>query len=240
MNRLQKQVVPPENIPRLHPISVNSRLEENSPAYGKRMQSNILKIHRLTQSSLVPSVRLLERAGQNQPIPNAELAEQLSVAVQLGGAACTRELMLLRDVVRDGLPPELKQLASRRQPVTDKAFGDGVEEEYSKMVADRKDRAYFSSTNHSENRSGKNFGSTTEPFLAAGGRGPSAQAKNQGSHSMIQQLTSSLSNFFKEQEKTQSGQKKQRSWAPKGSTKDNGGGKKKDDQGQNKNRYYRD
>ncbi len=242
--KLLKTVVPPANIPHLHPASVNSCLVDNSPAYGRWLQSSILKIHRLTQSSMIPVILLLNQAKAGKKVSNKQLADSLCTSVQLAGAAVTREMMLLRDVVRDGLPTELKPLVSRKQPVTDKAFGDSVEDEYARLVADKKDKAYFSAASRGQQYSSKKPNNAQpEDFLVSGGRNPSAPNQTQGLHSQstIQMLTNTLSNFFKDQQKEQSTQKTKKSWTSKGNNKSDEGGKKKDGQGQQgRNRYYRD
>ena len=133
-----------------------------------------------------------------------------------------------------GVAKGIEKLSIPQAPVMDKAFGNEVEEEYTRLMTDRKDRAYFSRDQY--NRCEQ---SNSEPFLASGGHNPNAPSPKKGASAL--QMLSSLTSLFKEKEnqgkQQQSYQKKQKSWASKGHQKPEDGWKRKDN---NRSRYYRD
>ena len=218
LNSIMNAVAPPANVRRLHPISVKERLEDNSPQYGRRLQSNLVHIHRLTQLSVVPQLLLMERSRGGVRVPNRTIIEKLHESVQLVTAACTRVTMLIHVVIHDGLPSDLRSLASRRHPVTDRYFGDSTEQEYQRLMTDKKDKAFFQSQ-YKQHSSDSKSGGNPESFLSWGGGGgtPTPPQRIRGQSQQLSQLLSkSLAAMLKDNNENQganrSQQGRQRNW----------------------------
>ncbi len=141
---LYRETTPPSNVDRLKTIKLDDRIQDHMVPYGKTLQSNLERVHKPMQRALVPVARLLHDAMEGYRPEVDELAEKLTLTLNLGTVALQRVTKTRRDVTRDSLPKFYKSLAERKNNVEDgNLFGPNTEVEYQRLMANNRDQRFM-------------------------------------------------------------------------------------------------